>query len=398
MYFNKYKKYKAKYNSALKQLGNAEYKLDDNFTQSLTLNNPPIQTDKQGLIMGHGIQIPNELCIIPYNIYLRPSSSSFKPGFIFEHSSDRTDFMIHSEDRKEVEFIDDYKGLYKPGSLIPNLLITFPLDWPDNGSFVYSGIITRDIPSRSDSSSPLKWDYRFERETSSPTSENMKNKEIKEIVERIHHEKKLTPLLNPLLKEEWRNSIKDICMKYNNDTIIDKEEIYNNTITINEKVYQGFRLSDILNKISVAIDNNSSLPNTYIARPCRGGDLDVKNLCNPLSLSLINIPHLTREISSFNNPDMNNFKNDLKSIISEIKNNPEQYIKKLEEKCLYSWPADINLYSVYINIDITELEIILKTDTLAMLITLLSVKYINYKQYCDFFKIKNYDIMYFESI
>ena len=396
MYFNKYKKYKAKYNSALKQLGNAEYKLEDNFTQSLTLNNHPKQTDKQGLIMGHGIQIPNELCIIPYNMYLRPSSSSFKPGLIGHNSSDRTEFMIRSEDRNEVEFIDDYNGLYKPGSLIPNLLITFPLDWSDKGSFVYSGIITRNIPSRSDSSglSPLKWDYRFERETSSPSSENMKNKEIKEIVKRIHQDKQLTTSL----KEEWRNSIKDICMKYNNDTIIDKEDIYNNTITINEKVYQGFRLSDILNKISVAIENNSSLPNTYIAMPCRGGDLDVKKLCNPLSLSLINIPHLTREISSFNNPDMNNFKNDLKSIISEIKNNPKQYIKKLEEKCLDSSPEDINLYFFYLYIDITELEIILKTDTLAMLINLLSVKYINYKQYCDFFKIKNYDIMYFESI
>jgi hypothetical protein len=191
-----------------------------------------IQNKGIGIIIAHGATLPEELCIIPDNIYLLPTS----------HEGDTTSIEIFKKDlhwqtselRKQ---LITPSFVYSPNQVIPEMLIYFnpnglEIKKPEN-QYVHMGIITKDVDED-------------------------------------------TPILNELPQG---HSEKNEAFKYSNKAIermCETSYIYpkERTPLYNNK----FRLSDILKGISNYLKSGSgtSDPQVYILCICRSNDKDIR--------------------------------------------------------------------------------------------------------------------------
>ena len=188
-----------------------------------------------GIIIGHGRQLSNELCRIPDNILLKPTSRMESCADLFEGVSDFLDLYKSREYRGLIqEWTDDYEGRYMPGSLIPNLIIdfctTFPVDTPRPHNYSNTGIITGNITCVDDDITCL----------------------YPEITDTQHTNDDL---------------LMDASMKFHDNDIIDSKSIWRKTV----------KLSDILTLLSVKI-TELDIPQVYILHVCRVHDEDIKTL------------------------------------------------------------------------------------------------------------------------
>ena len=93
-------------------------------------NSPSVRGE--GIIFGHGIQIPNLFCIIPDNIIVRPTTKSgtVSNRAFYNIDPEDLDNLYRRQDREYLRFSDVYDRYYFPSGLIPNLLVTFRSTYP----------------------------------------------------------------------------------------------------------------------------------------------------------------------------------------------------------------------------------------------------------------------------
>jgi hypothetical protein len=201
------------------------------------------QTSGQGIIFGHGIQVPGRLCRVPENLWLRPTCP---------HNTTTTNQVIYhteeSEDTKPVwkatrqrNLVSDftqsdqteYANYYYPTQLIPDLKIQFKSTWTDDDApsqiacYSLTGIVTGNISKETELITNVK---------PGVTEEMVKRDSLK-----CHN--------IPLMVNSKGRQI-------NND--IWGETIY---------------LSQVLTAISASVRKNPSLPKIYWLQVCRSGSL-----------------------------------------------------------------------------------------------------------------------------
>jgi len=273
IFYKKYKKYKNKYLNLKNKEGgamaesksNIPFPLDDdeevtigskfNFSKEIIMNESLYNNDKstintlhhynkndptvrgEGVIFGHGSQIPELFCIIPNNIILRPTTKSGTVSHrdFYERESEDLENLYNRTDREFLTFANVYQRYYFPSSLIPNLLVTFKSTYPENNSFSLTGIVTGNI--------------------------NRQEKLIK------------------LMSDKSEEQIKSESLKYHNSTINLEKDIEGN-LTNGDIWGKTFYLSDILNAISKHIKQNGNIPQVYILQICRSYPKEYDNDLN----------------------------------------------------------------------------------------------------------------------
>ena len=111
--------------------------------------------DIQGIISAHGGEVEESLCLIPDNIIIRPAAAIGTCATSY-WMHDMVDYYINKNARKYInQFTEDYgdkSQAYYPGSLMPELFLTFkttfPPDLPEDKRDLYgdTGIITGSFP------------------------------------------------------------------------------------------------------------------------------------------------------------------------------------------------------------------------------------------------------------
>jgi hypothetical protein len=233
-----------------------------------------------GVIMGHGLTIPDTLCIIPAGITIRPvtkcyTNASFnnytdvgiitnlkvreeillkkgvgvgltqEEGNLLEHIRKQ----IETEDKKALDLrniknlaiaakrsqtvdfpsgTDEiYSQEYKEGSIMPNMIIHFSPYYPSDSNVIKSSTFSlRGIITKS-------FDERF-----------------------IHHS----------THGKSEEDVKRESTQFHNKNIISVERMYQ----------QQWLLSDLLNEIAKAKEKDTNLPDTYILTACRASDVTIK--------------------------------------------------------------------------------------------------------------------------